>query len=170
MTHVDSKAVILLSGGLDSTVTAAIAKQDGYRLYCLTISYGQRHRVEVERARAVAQALSAAAHVVVDVDLRAFGGSALTDDVSVPKDRTQEERAGGVPVTYVPARNTIFCLWLWRTPKRLRHREFTSGPMCWTIPVIRTADRILSARLKRSPGLEPRWGLRGGLSKCVRPS
>ena len=108
MTHVDPKAVILLSGGLDSTVTAAIAKQDGYRLYCLTISYGQRHHVEVERARAVAQALSAAAHVVVDVDLRAFGGSALTDDVSVPKDRTQEERAGGVPVTYVPARNTIF--------------------------------------------------------------
>lgn len=108
MAQVDQKAVILLSGGLDSTVTAAIAKQDGYRIYCLTISYGQRHHVEVERAKAVAQALAATDHVVIAVDLRAFGGSALTGEVSVPKDRTQEERAGGIPVTYVPARNTIF--------------------------------------------------------------
>ncbi len=108
MTRVDPKAVILLSGGLDSTVTAAIAQQDGYRIYCLTVSYGQRHQVEVKRAKAVAQALGAADHVVMDVNLRAFGGSALTDAVGVPKDRTQEARAGEIPVTYVPARNTIF--------------------------------------------------------------
>lgn len=101
-------AVVLLSGGLDSTVTAAIAQHDGYRIHCMTVSYGQRHHVEVERARAVAERLEAAGHVVVTVDLRAIGGSALTADVEVPKDRTQEERAGNIPVTYVPARNTIF--------------------------------------------------------------
>jgi 7-cyano-7-deazaguanine synthase len=91
MTSPRPSAVILLSGGLDSTVTAAIAQQDGYRIYCMTVSYGQRHHVEVERARAVAERLGAAGHVVVTVDLRAIGGSALTADVKVPKDRTQEE-------------------------------------------------------------------------------
>ncbi len=108
MTPLHPKAVVLLSGGLDSTVTAAIAQQDGYRIHCVTVSYGQRHRIEVERAQAVAEALGAAGHVVVTVDLRAIGGSALTADVEVPKDRTQEERADEIPVTYVPARNTIF--------------------------------------------------------------
>lgn len=108
MTQVAPKAVVLLSGGLDSTVTAALAQRDGFRIHCVTISYGQRHAVEVERAQAVAQALGAAEHVVVDVNLRAFGGSALTDDVAVPKDRTQKERSGAIPITYVPARNTIF--------------------------------------------------------------
>lgn len=108
MTPLHPKAVVLLSGGLDSTVTAALAQQDGYRIHCVTVSYGQRHRVEVERAQAVAKALGAAGHVVVTVDLRAIGGSALTADVEVPKDRAQEERAGEIPITYVPARNTIF--------------------------------------------------------------
>lgn len=108
MTPLHPKAVVLLSGGLDSTVTAAIAQQDGYHIHCVTVSYGQRHHVEVERARAVAEALGAAGQVVVTVDLRAIGGSALTADVEVPKDRTQEERAVEIPVTYVPARNTIF--------------------------------------------------------------
>ncbi len=108
MTPLHPKAVVLLSGGLDSTVTAALAQQDGHRIHCVTISYGQRHRVEIERAQAVAKALGAAGHVVVTVDLRAIGGSALTADVEVPKDRAQEERAGEIPITYVPARNTIF--------------------------------------------------------------
>ena len=108
MTHPQSKAVVLLSGGLDSTVTAAIAQQDGHRIHCVTIAYGQRHGVEVQRAQAVAAALGAVGHVIVTVDLRAFGGSALTAEVAVPKDRTQTERAGEIPVTYVPARNTIF--------------------------------------------------------------
>ena len=108
MTPLHPKAVVLLSGGLDSTVTAALAQQDGHRIHCVTISYGQRHRVEIERAQAVAKALGAAGHVVVTVDLRAIGGSALTADVEVPKDRAQEERAGKIPITYVPARNTIF--------------------------------------------------------------
>lgn len=102
------KAVVLASGGLDSTVTAAVARQDGCALHLLTVAYGQRHRVEVERARMVGRALGAAAHLVLDLDLRAIGGSALTGEQAVPKDRSRAERAAGVPVTYVPARNTIF--------------------------------------------------------------
>ena len=101
-------AVVLASGGLDSTVTAAVAKRDGCVLHLLTISYGQRHRVEVERAKQVAQALGAAGHVVLTLDLRSIGGSALTADLAVPKDRSEAERGQRIPVTYVPARNTIF--------------------------------------------------------------
>ena len=95
MIQVPPKAVVLLSGGLDSTVTAAIAQRDGFVIHCMTVAYGQRHAVEVERARVIAQALGAADHVVVEVNLRAFGGSALTADVDVPKDRTQDERSEG---------------------------------------------------------------------------
>ena len=102
------KAVVLASGGLDSTVTAAVAKQEGCRLYLLTIAYGQRHRVEVEHAREIGEALGVAEHLVLDLDLRAIGGSALTGDQPVPKDRTDAERRQGIPSTYVPARNTIF--------------------------------------------------------------
>jgi 7-cyano-7-deazaguanine synthase len=102
------RAVILASGGLDSTVTAAVARRDGYALHFLTIAYQQRHAVEVERSRQVATALGAHQHVVMNVDLRAIGGSALTDDISVPKQRTEFERNQEVPVTYVPGRNLIF--------------------------------------------------------------
>lgn len=102
------RAVVLLSGGLDSTVAATVAKQDGFTLYLLTIAYRQRHAIEVEQARLVGAALGAGNHLVVDVDLRALGGSALTGDLAVPKDRHEEERAQGVPATYVPARNLIF--------------------------------------------------------------
>ena len=103
------KAVVLLSGGMDSTTAAAMARQEGFDVYALSFRYGQRHVVELEAARRVAAALPASRHVVLDIDLRAFGGSALTRDVEVPKD-TPLERIGaeGVPVTYVPARNTIF--------------------------------------------------------------
>ena len=100
--------MILASGGLDSTVTAAVARRDGYALHFLTIAYQQRHAVEVERSRQVATALGAHQHVVMNVDLRAIGGSALTDDISVPKQRTEFERNQEVPVTYVPGRNLIF--------------------------------------------------------------
>ena len=102
------KAVVLASGGLDSTITAAIAQRDGARVYLLTVSYGQRHVIEVERARQVARALGAAGHLVLEADLRQIGGSALTTNQPVPKDRSQAERRGGIPATYVPARNTIF--------------------------------------------------------------
>jgi 7-cyano-7-deazaguanine synthase len=102
------RAVVLASGGLDSTVTAAIAKREGCELFFLTMAYGQRHLVEVERARQVAAALGAAHHLVMNLDLRAIGGSALTGSAAVPKDRTGTERGQGIPITYVPGRNLIF--------------------------------------------------------------
>ena len=100
--------VVLLSGGLDSTTTLAIAQDAGYEIHALTFRYGQRHRLEVEAARRIAQAMGVQQHVVVDIDLRVFGGSALTDALAVPKGRDQDEMSEGIPVTYVPARNTIF--------------------------------------------------------------
>ena len=102
------RAVVLASGGLDSTVTAAMAKQEGCELFFLTLAYGQRHAVEVERARQVAAALGAANHLVINLDLRAIGGSALTGLSAVPKDRASQERGQSIPVTYVPGRNLIF--------------------------------------------------------------
>ena len=102
------KAVVLLSGGVDSATTMAIARAAGFTPYALTFRYGQRHAAEVEAARRVARALGAAEHVVLDVDLRRFGGSALTADIPVPKDRDANDIGQGIPVTYVPARNTIF--------------------------------------------------------------
>jgi 7-cyano-7-deazaguanine synthase len=103
-----NKAVILLSGGLDSATVLAIARSEGYETYALSFSYGQRHAWELEAARRVAAALGAAEHRVASIDLRVFGGSALTDQIEVPKGRATEEMAQGIPVTYVPARNTIF--------------------------------------------------------------
>jgi len=105
---VDVKAVVLASGGLDSTVTAALAKREGHELYFLTVAYGQRHGIEVERARHVARAMGVSKHIVLEMDLRAIGGSALTSDQPVPKDRTESARESSIPSTYVPARNTIF--------------------------------------------------------------
>jgi len=102
------RAVVLLSGGLDSATVLALARADGFEPACLLVEYGQRHAVELERARAVARAQGVSDVRVVTVDLRAIGGSALTADVPVPKDRPADARAEGIPVTYVPARNTVF--------------------------------------------------------------
>lgn len=104
------KAVVLLSGGLDSSTVLAWAGSEGRECFALSFDYGQRHRVELERAAEIAAALGAAEHVVSKIDLRAFGGSALTDDIDVPKDRIDAHGHGAdaIPVTYVPARNTIF--------------------------------------------------------------
>jgi 7-cyano-7-deazaguanine synthase len=101
-------AVILLSGGLDSATTAAIARAEGFRLYSLSIDYGQRHRFELDAAQRVAKCLGVARHVCVAVELDQFGGSALTDEIDVPLDRDNDQIARGIPVTYVPARNTVF--------------------------------------------------------------
>ncbi|MCG3768443.1 MAG: 7-cyano-7-deazaguanine synthase [Nitrospira sp.] len=108
MKPASNRAVILASGGLDSTVTAAIAKEEGCELFFLTMAYGQRHAVEVERARQVAAALGVVNHLVMELDLRAIGGSALTGWAAVPKDRAGHERSQGIPITYVPGRNLIF--------------------------------------------------------------
>jgi 7-cyano-7-deazaguanine synthase len=102
------RAVVLLSGGLDSATALAVARCDGFRCHALTIAYGQRHAAELDAARRVAEQLGAVEHRVVSLDLRPFGGSALTADLDVPKDRSAEEMAGGIPITYVPARNTVF--------------------------------------------------------------
>ncbi len=101
-------AVVLLSGGLDSTTVLAIAKAEGYTPYALSFRYGQRHTVELEAAQRVAQAQGVARHVITDIDLRVFGGSALTDDIAVPHHDSADELGEGIPVTYVPARNTVF--------------------------------------------------------------
>lgn len=108
MSEKAQKAVVLLSGGLDSTTVLAIAKARGYETYALSFSYGQRHSWELECARRVATALGAKDHQVAQIDLRIFGGSALTADINVPKGRSIEEMSESIPVTYVPARNTIF--------------------------------------------------------------
>jgi 7-cyano-7-deazaguanine synthase len=109
------KAVCLLSGGLDSSTCLALARRQGFECYALSFDYGQRHRRELEAAARVAGALGAARHIVLEIDLRAFGGSALTDDIAVPKGRRAEEMGQGIPITYVPARNTIFlaCALAW---------------------------------------------------------
>ncbi len=100
--------IVLSSGGLDSTVTAALAKADGYELHLLTIDYGQRHHIEIECAKKIAAWLEAKEHKIFSLDLGMFGGSALTDQIPVPTDRPSDDREHGIPITYVPARNTIF--------------------------------------------------------------
>lgn len=108
MSITDKPAVVLLSGGLDSATVLAIAKSDGYACYGLSFAYGQRHRWELECARRVAERLGAVEHHIAAIDLRAFGGSALTADIEVPKSRAVDEMTREIPITYVPARNTIF--------------------------------------------------------------
>ena len=101
-------AVVLLSGGVDSATAAAIAKQTGFAIHALSFRYGQRHSCEIDAARRVASFLNSSSHLVIDFDLRTIGGSALTDQIEVPKSRSTAEISHGIPVTYVPARNTIF--------------------------------------------------------------
>ena len=102
------RAIVLLSGGLDSATTLAIAQKEGFENYALSFDYGQRHKIEIEAARNVAKSLGAKEHRVARIDMGVFSGSALTDDIAVPKSRTESEIADGIPITYVPARNTIF--------------------------------------------------------------
>jgi 7-cyano-7-deazaguanine synthase len=104
----NQKCILLLSGGLDSTTMLALAIQQGFDVHAMTFRYGQRHSSEIDAARRVARHYGVMDHVVVDIDLRTFGGSALTADIDVPKDRSSDTIATGIPITYVPARNTIF--------------------------------------------------------------
>jgi 7-cyano-7-deazaguanine synthase len=102
------RAVLLLSGGLDSSTLLALAIRDGFEVYAMSFRYGQRHAHEIAAAKRIAESYGVAAHVIVDIDLRIFGGSALTADIAVPKDRMAADMSSGIPITYVPARNTIF--------------------------------------------------------------
>src|ERR1700722_19105691 len=108
MSTQEKAAVVLLSGGLDSATALAVARRDGFRCHAMTIDYGQRHAVELAAAARVATAQGAVEHRVMQLDLRAFGGSALTAELAVPTDRSEQEMGSGIPITYVPARNTIF--------------------------------------------------------------
>jgi 7-cyano-7-deazaguanine synthase len=108
MTQDSKRAVVLVSGGLDSATTLAIACRDGFEPFALSFDYGQRHRFELDAARRVSEAAKVRRHLVFKLDLRAIGGSALTADIAVPKDRAESEMSAGIPTTYVPARNTIF--------------------------------------------------------------
>jgi 7-cyano-7-deazaguanine synthase len=108
MVSINKRAVVLSSGGLDSTTVMAIAKHAGFELYSLSFDYGQRHSFELEAARKVAETFGVSKHMVINIDLNTIGGSALTDNIEVPKDATVESMAAEIPVTYVPARNTIF--------------------------------------------------------------
>lgn len=123
----DRPAVLLLSGGLDSTTLLALASAEGYLIHALTFRYGQRHAHEVEAARRIAERYAVRQHVIADIDLRIFGGSALTGDVPVPKDRAPGEAASGVPITYVPARNTIFLSFALAWAEVLGAREIFIG-------------------------------------------
>jgi 7-cyano-7-deazaguanine synthase len=108
MVNVEKRAIVLLSGGLDSTTTLAIARDEGFTIYALTFRYGQRHEQEIAAAQRIAARAGVAEHVIVAFDLRQFGGSALTAAIAVPKARDLDDIGAGIPITYVPARNTIF--------------------------------------------------------------
>jgi len=120
-------AVLLLSGGIDSTTAGAIAKREGFQLHALSFRYGQRHEHELEAAKRVADFLAARAHLVIDFDLRAIGGSALTDHIDVPKGRDPAEITHGIPVTYVPARNTIFLSFALALAERIEAEDIFFG-------------------------------------------
>jgi 7-cyano-7-deazaguanine synthase len=120
-------AVVLLSGGIDSATAAAIARQQGFQLHALSFHYGQRHERELESAQRVAQHLRAASHRVIHFDLRAIGGSALTDQIDVPKGRSEEEIGRGIPATYVPARNTIFLSFALALAERIESADIFFG-------------------------------------------
>lgn len=104
----ERRAVVLVSGGIDSSTVLALARRQGFEVYALSFDYGQRHRYEIEAARRIVESLGAARHVIATIDLRAFGGSALTDSFEVPKGRDSLQMSAEIPITYVPARNTIF--------------------------------------------------------------
>jgi len=121
------RAVVLLSGGLDSTTTLAIAKHEGYEIFALSFEYGQRHRIEIDSAKQIGQSLGVREHRIAKIDLRVFGGSALTDAIDVPKYRSDAEIAGQIPVTYVPARNTIFLSYALAWAETIEARDIFIG-------------------------------------------
>jgi len=122
-----TRAVVLLSGGLDSATTLAIARHEEFETYALSFAYGQRHHLELDAAKRVAQSLGAAEHRVAEIDLRGFGGSALTDDIDVPKNRSTSRIGAGIPITYVPARNTIFLSYALAWAEVLEARDIFIG-------------------------------------------
>ena len=154
-------AVVLLSGGLDSTTVLAIAHSEGYVPYALSFRYGQRHSVELEAAGRVAEAQGVARHVVADIDLRVFGGSALTDDIDVPHHDSADELGDDIPVTYVPARNTVFLSFALAWAETLGAATCSSGSTRWITAATRTADRSTSQAFEQMANLATKAGVEG---------
>ncbi len=140
-----TRSVVLLSGGIDSATALAISKAQGFEIYALTFDYKQRHAREIDAARRIAAHIGVKEHVVTKIDLRVFGGSALTDEIAVPKGRTIEQMARAIPVTYVPARNTIFLSFALAWAEVLHHRP-TPSRSCGT----RSTNRAGSSPSPRS--------------------
>ena len=157
-------AVLLLSGGLDSTTTLAIAQHEGFAVHALSFHYGQRHSIELDAARKIAEHFGVEKHLIVPIDLRLFGGSALTADLEVPKDRSPEQMGQDIPITYVPARNTIFLSFALAYAEVLGlagHLPRASTPSI--IPAIPIAGRSTSPRSRTLANLATRAGVEGKL-------
>jgi len=149
------RAVVLLSGGLDSATVLAIARTQGYELYALSFSYGQRHVLELEAASRVAASIGVASHRIAAIDLRVFGGSALTGDFAVPKGRAMDEMSHGIPITYVPRATPFFFRSRWPGLRCWARATSSSASTRWTTRATPTAGRSLFRRLRRWPTWRP---------------
>jgi 7-cyano-7-deazaguanine synthase len=157
-----SKAVVLLSGGIDSTTTAAIAQREGFDLHALSFHYGQRHAVELEAARRVVAHLGIRRHLVMKIDLRAFGGSALTSDLAVPLDTPMDQIGARIPPTYVPARNTIFLSFALAWAETLDARDIFIGANALDYSGYPDCRPEYIAAFERMANLATRAGVEGG--------
>jgi 7-cyano-7-deazaguanine synthase len=161
-----SSAIILVSGGLDSTTCLAIAKYDGFApLYSMSFDYGQRHRNELDAATKISSLYGVREHRVIKIDLRQFGGSALTADIAVPKDRSDSQMSHDIPITYVPARNTIFLSYALAWAEVLDCNDVFIGVNALDYSGYPDCRRILSSHFSRPRG----WGPREACSRSTRP-
>jgi 7-cyano-7-deazaguanine synthase len=163
------KAVVLLSGGLDSATAAAVALDRGFEVYALSFRYGQRHAAEIEAAQRVAERLGLRRHVVLDVDLRAFGGSALTGDLEVPKDTPLEQIGSTIPATYVPARNTIFLAFALAWAETLGASDIFIGANALDYSGYPDCRPEYIEAFERMANLATRAGVEGGLLRIDTP-
>ena len=161
-------SVLLLSGGLDSTTMLAYAVKQGFDVHAMTFRYGQRHSSEIDAARRIAREYGVSDHVVVDIDLRTFGGSALTADIAVPKDRTDEAIAHGIPITYVPARNTIFLSFCLAWAEVLRASDIFIGVNAVDYSGYPDCRPEYVAAFQRMANLATRGGVEGSTPISIR--
>jgi 7-cyano-7-deazaguanine synthase len=163
----EPKAVVLLSGGVDSSTAAAIAKDSGFELHCLSLRYGQRHEREIEAAERVASFLNVKSYLVIECDLRAIGGSALTDDIEVPKGRAAAEMSRKIPVTYVPARNTIFLSFALALAEKIDSRDIFFGANQLDYSGYPDCREEYIAAFEKMASLATRAGVEGGLKITI---
>ncbi|MDB4907780.1 MAG: queC [Gemmatimonadetes bacterium] len=164
----ERKAVLLLSGGLDSTTLLALARREGFDVHAMTFRYGQRHGSEIDAARAVARRYDVRDHVIVDIDLRTFGGSALTGDAAVPKDRSDDAMTHGIPITYVPARNTIFLSFALAFAEVLEARDIFIGVNALDYSGYPDCRPEYIAAYERMANLATRGGVEGTAPVTIR--